>query len=75
VVISFWITQNKQEKEKKIVRFENKREFNAFFQAFSSCFFVAHVLWSSKKYYRPSVGTPIVMKIRREKQEMGNIYG
>jgi hypothetical protein len=53
VLISFWITQNKQEKEKKIVRFENKREFNAFFQAFSSFFLVAHVLWSSKKYYRP----------------------
>jgi hypothetical protein len=61
-------------KKKEIVSFENKREFNAFFQAFSSCFFVAHVLWSSKKCYRPSLGTPIVMKIGREKQEMGNIW-
>jgi hypothetical protein len=54
------------------VRFENKRESRAFFQAFSSCFLVAYVLQSSKKYYRPSLGTPIVMKIGREKQEMGN---
>lgn len=56
------------------MRFENKREFNAIFQAFSSCFFVAYVLRSSKKYYRPSLGTPIVMKIGREKQGMGNIW-
>jgi hypothetical protein len=44
---------------------------------FSSIFFLllrCLVLWSSKKYYRPSLGTPIVMKIGREKQEMGNIW-
>jgi hypothetical protein len=56
------------------VRFENKRESSAFFQAFSSCFLVAHVLGSSKKYYRPLLGTPIVMKIGTEKQEIGNMW-
>jgi hypothetical protein len=61
---------------------KSKWGFGGFFQTFcdldslfSSCFFFNISLFMElKKYHRPSLGTPITMKIAQKGQEMNNIW-